>query len=1032
MAAAPNGGILLFGGEAVTSGVVLGDTKKMVTVGGAKTWLTPATASSPGARFDHALAGTSTSTGLPLFVLFGGRVNTPTGSVVSQDTFTYDGGSWTKLTGGSAPSARTGHAMVTDPVSQRVLLFGGRSGSVPRNDLWDFNPANGTWTNLIPPLQPGSPSPRFDHCMTFDPLRGKALLFGGSGFLSDTWEYSPATNTWVQLSFSGPTGRTKAAMSYHGTQDRIVLFGGQNAAVQPLGDTWILHPTLGWSQASPSTSPLPRFDHAMSEDDNGDQVVMVGGDDGTGQKLSQTWTWNGINWSENLPPPAPRSGVGLTFDSARGRHVVFGGRSQASGADLSETWELDGLNWRQRNLPPNGLPSARADAAIAYHPGLGRTVLYGGRQGGACGLELGDTWEWSGSQWIQRNNLPQNPPVMGGGQMVYDPNRNRIWMLVGSEMWSYDGVTWQSHAGNRRPYSAAAYDSTRNRLVVYGGSPLSNNLFEWSESTGWTKFSAAPIWPPGTQEHQMVFHESRQQTLLIGGFTSGGSPGPNLQTWGWNGASWLPLPPSLPGNAFPAIGYDANRQTVVMHGGYINSGPGPQPSLTAETKELGPSGPWTTVSPAPIPSPSSRYHASMTSSVAGNGMVMFGGIDSVSINSRLADTWNYDGTSWVQVATSGPSARDSSAMGSNPTHTVLFGGMTQGEVRSGETWIWNGTTWTQLFPANQPTPRAGATMFRIGSRLLMFGGWTDQGLTDEIWEWKIDPQTSAWNWFAINTPPPARTNYAMSYDTRNGQVVIFGGRSSCSGNLMDDTYTFDGANWKRQSTPLKPTPRDRAAMAYDRARSRLVLHGGQGTSSTLGDTWEWDGSQWLLRNVAYVPPAASGHGMAYDLGRKLPIAFGTFGTWDYSSTKPGTVEELRPSAPGCAGSRGAINAMPTEWAGPWLGEPFGLSITYSLQGIPPVAPLGIPVVVFGFTDILIFPNVILGMPQSSAIGCTLDVSPDVFEVAQTPWSYTSFAMPSSPSVVGISIFCQAAFFDFGLAGVPVATSNSIKITIGAK
>lgn len=44
--------------------------------------------------------------------------------------------------------------------------------------------------------------------------------------------------------------------------------------------------------------------------------------------------------------------------------------------------------------------------------------------------------------------------------------------------------------------------------------------------------------------------------------------------------------------------------------------------------------------------------------------------------------------------------------------------------------------------------------------------------------------------------------------------------------------------------------RDRSAhapRAYDIARDRLVLFGGQDGTGELADTWEWDGMDWSLR-----------------------------------------------------------------------------------------------------------------------------------------------------------------------------------------
>jgi hypothetical protein len=58
---------------------------------------------------------------------------------------------------------------------------------------------------------------------------------------------------------------------------------------------------------------------------------------------------------------------------------------------------------------------------------------------------------------------------------------------------------------------------------------------------------------------------------------------------------------------------------------------------------------------------------------AGVGVVVFGGSGSPS---ALDDTWRFDGTTWVQVSGSGPSARQyvSMALDTRRGHVVLFGG----------------------------------------------------------------------------------------------------------------------------------------------------------------------------------------------------------------------------------------------------------------------------------------------------------------------------------------------------------------------
>ena len=68
-------------------------------------------------------------------------------------------------------------------------------------------------------------------------------------------------------------------------------------------------------------------------------------------------------------------------------------------------------------------------------------------------------------------------------------------------------------------------------------------------------------------------------------------------------------------------------------------------------------------------------------------------------------------------------------------------------------------------------------------------------------------------------------------------------------------------------------------MAYDMARARVVLFGGSlvGGGPTGGasmDTWEWTGVSWIHRPVGIAPPARFGHAMAYDWARGRVVVFG--------------------------------------------------------------------------------------------------------------------------------------------------------------
>src|SRR4051812_23678127 len=87
--------------------------------------------------------------------------------------------------------------------------------------------------------------------------------------------------------------------------------------------------------------------------------------------------------------------------------------------------------------------------------------------------------------------------------------------------------------------------------------------------------------------------------------------------------------------------------------------------------------------------PTGRSACAMVYDSARGVTVLFGGV--ASLNNRLGDTWEWNGTAWTQRAVTGPSPRSGHAMVYDSARgvTVLFGGNTFAGY-SGETWEWNG------------------------------------------------------------------------------------------------------------------------------------------------------------------------------------------------------------------------------------------------------------------------------------------------------------------------------------------------------
>ena len=199
-------------------------------------------------------------------------------------------------------------------------------------------------------------------------------------------------------------------------------------------------------------------------------------------------------------------------------------------------------------------------------------------------------------------------------------------------------------------------------------------------------------------------------------------------------------------------------------------------SLGAQTQPL-----WANVSPGS--GPSARVDHAMAYDSQRGVTVLFSGWD----GSSTGDTWEWDGNTWTQVATTGPAGRvyHGMAYDSQRGVCVLFGGYDHSNNHLSDTWEWDGTTWTQV----------------------------------------------------TTTGPAARAHHTVTYDSQRNVTVVFGGHDSNT-HALGDTWEWDGTSWTQMATS-GPGARQRHAMAYDSQRGVTVLFGGQDNLGELADTWEY-------------------------------------------------------------------------------------------------------------------------------------------------------------------------------------------------
>ena len=294
------------------------------------TWREISTASAPRKRDAFAMAYDPVSKKV---VLFGGY----DGKGYLSDTWTFDGISWAREHPKQSPVGRAASSMAFDAHTRTLVLFGGFDGVQDRSDTWVWDGATGQWSATRPKTSPGAlTGPN----LFTDPRDGRADEFGGyDGFLYQlqTWRWDGTT--WRRLHTpTTPTARAFAEIATNPEARSTLLFGG--LADISSDNTWTWN-GMQWMSQSPSVQPPVVYYGAAAYDRALDSVITFGGGHG-GVDLNDTWAWSGSAWTQlqTRAAPSPRESHNMAFDAAIGRIVLFGGTYYPKHTLFNDTWEL--------------------------------------------------------------------------------------------------------------------------------------------------------------------------------------------------------------------------------------------------------------------------------------------------------------------------------------------------------------------------------------------------------------------------------------------------------------------------------------------------------------------------------------------------------------------------------------------------------------------------------------------------------------------------------------------------------------------
>jgi hypothetical protein len=150
--------------------------------------------------------------------------------------------------------------------------------------------------------------------------------------------------------------------------------------------------------------------------------------------------------------------------------------------------------------------------------------------------------------------------------------------------------------------------------------------------------------------------------------------------------------------------------------------------------------------------------------------------------------------------------------------------------------------------------------------------------------WRYD--NGAWSVITSTTSsPPARTLAAMTYDSDQNRLLLFGGRDA-SGRILDDFWIFDlnTAQWSQITDPAGPPARMAHTLTYDPDTGEVILVGGVVKGGLIPSSQVWhyhDQTGWLeIEQQTPLPPWAY-HQVVYDQANHRLILVAAGEVWKY-------------------------------------------------------------------------------------------------------------------------------------------------------
>lgn len=189
------------------------------------------------------------------------------------------------------------------------------------------------------------------------------------------------------------------------------------------------------------------------------------------------------------------------------------------------------------------------------------------------------------------------------------------------------------------------------------------------------------------------------------------------------------------------------------------------------------------------------------------------------------ETWTFDGNDWQRAQPLSPLPATLAALVDEPqtghaiavlasrpavvpagfvTTSCAPGSFAARQLPTSSTWRWTGSTWTEISTGTEPAGAqlaTGANGSYVQLNPVSGAATVLAGNDNTLWSW------NGVRWSPAPRPasgPPVGSGYQLSVD-RVGHIVVFGGVAQLSGQVLSQTWIWDGSQWHMASGPAPET-----------------------------------------------------------------------------------------------------------------------------------------------------------------------------------------------------------------------------------